>query len=95
MAGSIRRRGKHSWEVAIRLGKDQVSGRYRRRFMAVVGTKRDAERALAEAIHLRDTGIDIQPERLDVAAYLRRWLRDYAVHNVAAATLVRYTAIVY
>ena len=62
--------------------------------MAVVGTKRDAERALAEAIHLRDTGIDIQPERLDVAAYLRRWLRDYAVHNVAAATLVRYTAIV-
>jgi integrase len=94
MAGSIRRRGKRTWEVAIRLGKDPVTGGYRRRFMAVAGTKRDAERVLTEALHQRDTGINVDPGKLTVADYLRRWLRDYAAHNVAPSTLARYTGIV-
>jgi integrase len=94
MAGSIRRRGKRTWEVAIRLGKDPVTGGYRRRFMAVAGTKRDAERVLTEALHQRDTGINVDTGKLTVADYLRRWLRDYAAHNVAPSTLARYTGIV-
>ncbi len=65
-----------------------------RRFLSVKGTKRDAERALAEALHQRDTGVDISPGKLTVADYLRRWLRDYAAQNVAASTLERYTGIV-
>jgi len=31
---------------------------------------------------------------MTVADYLRRWLRDYAAHNVAPSTLTRYTSIV-
>jgi integrase len=94
MAGSVRRRGKGSWEVAIRLGRDPVTGRWRRRFIAVRGTKRDAERVLAEALHKRDTGVDVAPCRLTAAEYLRRWLRDYVSHNCAPSTVIRYTGII-
>jgi integrase len=94
MSGYIRRRSKSSWEVTMRLGRDPLTGRYRRRFMAVKGTKKDAERVLAEALHQHDTGIDVNPGKLTVAEYLRRWLRDYAAHNVSASTLARYTGIV-
>jgi len=62
--------------------------------LAVQGIKRDAERALAEALHQRDTGVDISPGRLAVGDYLRRWLRDYADHNVAPSTRTRYAGII-
>ncbi len=94
MAGYIRRRGKGSWQVTVDLGKDPMTGWRRRRFLPVKGTKRDADRALAEAIHQRDTGIDVSPGKLTVADYLRRWLRDYAAQSVTASTLERYTSIV-
>src|SRR3989304_5692248 len=94
MAGSVRRRGKGSWEVAIRLGRDPVTGLWRRRFITVRGTKRDAERVLAEALHKRDTGVDVTPGRLTTAEYLRRWLRDYASNNCAPSTIIRYTGII-
>src|SRR3990172_5032408 len=94
MAGSIRRRGKSSWEVAVRLGRDPVTGRWRRRFITVRGSKRDAERVLAEALHKRDTGVDVAPGRLTTAEYLRRWLRDYVSHNCAPSTVIRYAGII-
>ena len=94
MGGYIRRRGRGSWEVTVDLGRDPTTGRRRRRFLSVRGNKRDAERALAEAVHQRDTGIDITPGKITVADYLRRWLRDYAEGAVAASTFTRYTGIV-
>src|SRR3972149_6521993 len=94
MRGHIRRGGKGSWEVPVRLGRDPITRRYRRRFLTVKGTKRDAERALAEALHQRDTGVDIAPGKLTTAEYLRRWLRDYPAHTVAPSTFVRYEGII-
>ena len=94
MPGYIRRRGKGCWEVTVDLGKNPTSGRRRRRFVAVRGAKRDAERVLAEALHQRDTGVDITPGKLTVGEYLRRWLRDYAANNVSLSTLERYRGII-
>ncbi len=93
MTGYIERRGKGSWRVVVELAPDPLTGRRRRRKVTVRGTKRDAERALAEAVSLRDHGIDIEPRRLTVAEYLDRWLRDYAEPNVAPSTLKRYQGI--
>ncbi len=93
MTGYIERRGKGSWRVVVELAPDPLTGRRRRRKVTVRGTKRDAERALAEAVSLRDHGIDIEPRRLTVAEYLDRWLRDYAEPNVAPSTLKRYRGI--
>lgn len=94
MAGYIRRQSRESWEVTVDLGRDPTTGRRRRRFMTIRGTKRDAERALAAALNERDRGIDISPGKLTVAEYLRRWLRDYAAHNVAPSTLEGYSGII-
>ena len=94
MAGSVRRRGKGTWEVTIDLGRDSVGSRRRRRFINVKGTKRDAERALAEAFHQRDTGISFAPGLMTVGEYLNRWLRDYAEAKVSLRTWVRYRGIV-
>lgn len=94
MAGYIRRRGRETWELTVDLGKDPATGRRRRRFINVRGSKRDAERTLAEAVHERDTGVDINPGKLTVGHYLRRWLGDYATHNVGPSTLERYRSII-
>ena len=93
MAGSIRRRGKDGWGLTIDLGRD-AQGRRLRRFLTVTGTKKEAERVLSEALHQRDTGIDIAPNKITVGDFLERWLRDYATEQVAASTLQRYQGIV-
>ena len=90
MSGHIERRGKESWRVVVELGRDPVTGRRRTRKLTVRGRKRDAERALTEALRLRDQGIDVAPSRITVAEYLERWLTDYAEASVAPSTLVRY-----
>lgn len=73
MPGHIRKRGETSWEVTVSLGRDPSTGRWRRRFLTVRGTKRDAERVMAEAVHQRETGIDVSPGKLTLADYLWRW----------------------
>jgi integrase len=94
MTGSIRRRGKMTWELTFDLGPDPVTGERTRKFVSVKGKRCDAERVLAEEIHQRNTGIDVARGKLTVKQYLNRWLIDYAATNVSAATLVRYEGIV-
>jgi integrase len=94
MRGSIRRRGVKSWELTIDLGRDPVTGRRQRRFASVKGARRDAERELAARIHAIETGTDIDAPKITVAAYLQRWLRDYAKPDVAPRTYERYAEIV-
>jgi integrase len=90
----IRERGKKSWEITVGQGHDPSTGRRWRRCFTVHGNRRDAAQALANALHERDTGTDLSPGRLTVGDCLRRWLRDYAAHNVAPSTLARYTGII-
>jgi integrase len=94
MTGSIRRRGKMTWELCFDLGPDPVTGERMRRFVSVKGTRREAERVLAEAIHQRNTGVDVAHGKLTVQQYLNRWLKDYAATSVSPATLVRYSGII-
>ena len=93
MSGHIERRGKDRWRIRVELARDPVRGRRRKRTFTVRGTKREAQRALTEALRLRDQGIDIAPSRITVAEYLDRWLGDYAEPNVAPSTLVRYRQV--
>ena len=83
-----------TWELTFDLGPDPVTGERLRRFVSVKGTRREAERVLAEAIHQRNTGVDVAHGKLTVKQYLNRWLKDYAATNVSTATLVRYEGIV-
>lgn len=94
MQGHIRKRAKASWTVVLDLGRDPATGRRRRLWRSIKGTKRDAEALLVQLLHQRDSGVDQPPGKVTVADYLRRWLEDYARPNTAPKTFRTYTDIV-
>ena len=49
MTGHMRKRGANSWQLIVHLGHDE-RGRRRSASKTVRGTKREAERALAELV---------------------------------------------
>ena len=93
MKGGIRRRGA-SYTIAISLGKDPDTGKYKYHWETVPGTKKDAERRRHELLHQLDTGTFIQPGKTTVAEYLERWLRDYAKPNLSPRGSERYAGII-
>jgi Phage integrase, N-terminal SAM-like domain len=93
MKGHIRRRGKSSWAVVIFLGRDP-SGKQHRKWHAVHGNRKDAQRELARLLNEMSTGAYVEPARMSVGEYLDRWLADYAKAKVAAKTYERYVEMV-
>ncbi len=89
----IRRRGRSSWEVAVELGRDPLTGRRRRLSQTVRGTQRDAERVRVQLLHQIATGLDLEPTRLTVGAYLKLWLETIRP-NLGPTTYCRYEGIV-
>ena len=76
-SGSIEQRSEGSWRVTVELPRDAGSGRRRRRRFTVEGNKRDAQRALREALGERDHG-GVEPSRITVAEWLTLWLERRA-----------------
>jgi integrase len=103
MPGYIRRRGERrrkdgtietTWQLTIDHGRDPLTGRRRREFVKIRGSRKEAEEALVKALRQRDKGIDIVPNRLTVSDCLYRWLRDEAARNVQPSTLERYEELI-
>ncbi len=93
MRGHIRKRGKHSWSIAIYLGKDE-RGKSRYGWHTVRGTAKTAEAELTRLLNQLNLGEYIETSTLTVAEYLERWLADYALTNVSARTYERYKEII-
>lgn len=93
-SGGIEDRGGGSWRIQVALRPDPITGRRRKRRFTIEGSKRDAQRALREALAQRDRGATLAPGRLTVGDHLDRWLRDHAALRVKASTLLRYRQIV-
>jgi integrase len=93
MNGSIRRRGKNSWELTIDLGRNS-QGKRLRKYVTVKGRKVEAERKLRELLSLTDKGIPINTQRLTLAQWLERWLRDYVAPRLRPKSIERYEEIV-
>ena len=81
MRGQLKQRSKGSWTIILDAGRDP-------------GTKREAEKRLAELVHQVDTGGYIKPANHTVGTFLEQWLRDYAATNVRPRTLEGYRDIV-
>jgi integrase len=94
MRGHIRKRGKNSYSIAISLGKDSTTGKYKQQWISVKGNKKDAEKRLAELLHQLDNGTFIKPGKTTLAEYLERWLEDYAWPNLAPRTAEGYEHII-
>lgn len=94
MRGHITKRGKDSYSVVIRLGKDSSTGKYLQSWFTVKGTKKDAEKKLAELFHQLDNGVFMKPGKTTLTEFLEKWLNDYAWANLAPMTAEGYKHII-
>jgi integrase len=93
MRGHIIKRYKDSYTIVLNLGRDPSTGKRKQQWLAVKGTKKEAERKLADALHHLDTGTFMKPGKTTVADFLERWLKDYQ-HNLSPRGFERYGSII-
>ena len=74
MKGSIRSRGKNTWQITIDLGLDN-NGKRIRKYFTVNGKKGDAERKKRELLATLDLGLPIDNSKIKVSKYLEDWLK--------------------
>ena len=93
--GGIERRAPDQWRITVYRGRDPLRGRPVRRRFTVRGTRRDAERALREALAERDRGVDIATDSVTTAEWLERWLHEHAeIRGIEESTRVRYERVI-
>jgi len=90
MRGHMTKRSQGSWSIVLDMGRDPTTGKRRQQWVSVKGTKKDAERKLAELVHQLDTGVFVKASKLTVGEYIEQWLRDYAQAHVRPRTLEGY-----
>src|SRR4051812_10819107 len=76
--GHLRQRTKGSWELAVDIGTDPVTGRRRQLFRTFRGTKREAEDALAKLVAEAADGKLSATERT-FGELLQRWVDQRAI----------------
>jgi integrase len=84
----MRERQPGVWELIVSVGRDPLSGKWKRRSRTVRGTKRNAQRALADLVHEVTTGA-VRPADITVGAALDRWL-ELACDDLSPTTLREY-----
>jgi len=94
MRGHLVKRSKDSWTIVLSVGRDPATGKRKQQWIAVKGTKKDAERRLAELIHQIDGGTPLDRSRLSLRDYLETWLQDVVAVRVRPRTLNEYATIV-
>jgi len=87
MRGHIVKRYKDSYTIVLNLGKDPTTGKQKQQWISVKGTKKEAEKKLADLLHEVDTGTLMRPSKTTLAEYLERWLKDYAWPNLSPRTV--------
>jgi len=97
MTGHIRSRGENSWELKfdLDLGRDPATGKRASRYHSFKGTKREAQRKLAELIAAASSGSYIEPSKMTVADFVRARVDQWeAAGNISARTAQRYRQLV-
>lgn len=93
MNGSIRSRGKGTWELTIDQGRD-ASGKRRRKFVAVKGTKTQAQQKLRELLSLTDKGIPVATQKITFGQWLAKWMAGYVTPKLRQKTIERYQGLI-
>ena len=85
-----------SWEVYLDAGRDPATGKRLRHYEAIRGTKKDAQRRLAELqVEVEQGSYVRQPKHLTVASWLEQWLKDYVEMHCSPRTVESYRSIVH
>ena len=89
--GSIIQRSRGVWEVQLSLGRDPATGKYRRVSRTVRGSKADARRVRDQLRGEHESGLRLDAEQMDLAAYLDDWIGNReASGELAHATIENY-----
>ena len=90
MKGNLTRRGERSWRL-----KYDVAGNGKRetRYTTLHGTRREAQAQAAKILASVAAGTHVDPSTETVAAFVERWLRDWADANVGNKTWTRYAQL--
>lgn len=94
MRGHIIKRYKNSYTIVLSLGIDPSTGKHRQQWVSIKGTKKEAEKRLAELLHQLDTGTYLKPGKTTLSEFLERWLEEYVWPNLAPRTAEGYQSIV-
>lgn len=94
MRGHIVKRYKNSYTIVLETGRDPATGKRKQQWTSVKGTKKDAEKRLAEMLHQLDTGNFVKPGKANLGNFLEQWLKDYAWPNLAPRTAEGYEHII-
>jgi integrase len=89
MKGSLTRRGPRSWRLKYDLPRVRA-GERERRYVTLHGTKAQAQAEAAKILASLATGTHVDPSGESVAAFVERWLKDWADNNVSNKTFTRY-----
>ncbi|WP_077705528.1 tyrosine-type recombinase/integrase [Virgibacillus dokdonensis] len=93
MAGSVRKRGKNSWELSVSLGLG-ADGKYIRKYKNVKAKNKTEARKLLTAFENEiNSGEYIEPTKIKFAAFVNDWRNLYANKHFAAKTLEAYNYI--
>jgi len=90
MRGHLVKRYEGSWTIVLSLGRNPQTGKKQQQWITVKGTKKEAEKRLAELLHQVDKGEYAKPTDLTVADFMHQWLRDYVTHGVGPVTAKGY-----
>lgn len=91
--GHLHERNHNVFSLVIELGKDPLTGKRRQKWVTFYGTKREAEKKLAELVADANKGQIAPPAKMTVGEWLERWHKDHSV-NLATTTANRYNLII-
>ena len=90
MRDHLVKRSKGSWSIILDMGRDPTTQKRKQQWVSVKGTKKAAEERLPQLLRELDTGSAILPNKLTLAQFLDRWLRDYVSVSVRPRTYEGY-----
>ena len=93
MNGSIRKRGKNTWELTVEVGRD-AGGKRLRKFTNVKGTKAQAEKKLRELLTSLDKGMPVSTDKISFGQWLSKWMAEYIIPNKRQRTIERYEGLI-
>ena len=86
MKGSIRRRGKTSWELRYD-SPETINGKRKQITETVHGARRDAERTLREKLTTIEGGTFVTKSNQSLREFMEEWLSTYVATNTRPSSI--------
>jgi integrase len=94
MKGSVKNIGENTWQLRFDTGMNPATGKRIQKSLVFHGNSKQADAKLTDILNGIDKGTYIAPNKETVAAFLDRFLKDYASANLSPRTAEGYESII-